>query len=284
MEGRTKRLKLQKLQELDSPFHGPFSFLMSNLSLLEELEKRLTKSVLEMQERQMSEWKRQADQLNAKDVAAFRRMSAILGIALARAKKGRLETRKAQVRFGSPKGPKLLIKLVKAVVYPPRFNDFIRNMSLVYLISAFENFLEQMMEIAFREEPKALVPFQTTITAEELVKCKDLEAAKTELAQKAIAVMMYGDIEEINKRLKQRLGIAMSDVDAWKNFEERFYRRNLIIHKSGEVDEVYRKKVGFRGKTKVLRVSDRYLLQSLDLFRNMALDLFDAFHSKFAGV
>ena len=229
-----------------------------------------------MEEASQSAW-------NEKDADSIHRIIKLIGDFLSESKKGKRTTKKGQVK-SSARAAKVFINLAKAIVYPDRFNDFIRNMSLVYLVSAFDNFLEQIMEIAFRKQPKALVPFQTTVTAEELVKCKDLDGAKTQLARKAIATMMYGDIEEINKRLKQRLKIALSSFDGWERFKERFYRRNLIIHKSGKIDEVYRRKVGFRGKTKVLRVSHSYLLQSLDLFGNMAVDLYDAFHSKFIGL
>jgi hypothetical protein len=283
MKTRTRSPRLQKLMQLESPFQRPFSSLNAELSMLEELEKRVPQSIVQMQEKQISEWKKQANHLSQKDADSIDRVVKTIGDLLSELRKAKHTTKKRRVSV-SRRAAKLFVNLAKAVAYPSRFNDFIRNMSLVYLISAFDNFLEEMMEVAFREQPKALVPFETTVTAEDLVKCRDLDVAKAHLARKAIAAMMYGDIEEINKRLKQRFKIALSSFDGWERFKERFYRRNLIIHRSGEIDDVYRRKVGFKGKTKALRVSHTYLLQSLDLFRNIAVDLFDAFHSKFIGV
>ena len=50
---------------------------------------------------------------------------------------------------------------------------------------------------------------------------------------------------------------------------ERFYRRNIIIHNNGIVNEKYREKTGYKGKDEILDVSEEYLNKSLKLFQDM---------------
>lgn len=280
---RAKSYGLERFQGLRSPFEEPIVVLYSELSTLRDLNKRLTKSVIEMQDQDLTDWLKKAARLKGRDRAELEKIQD--GVLDFWASDFRSKTKVNRRTFGtsSTKAANLFMKLVTTVVHPHQFNDLIRNMSLVYLISVFENFMERVLEIAFWKQPLALIPTQKTVSAVELIESKDLQSAKGKLIVKAIDSIMHGDIEEMDHQFLQKWKIRLSGFKHWKEFRERFYRRNLIVHTAGRVDSAYKSKTGYKGKAKVLTVSERYLLKSIVIFEDMGLSLVEAFHHKFIG-
>jgi nucleoid DNA-binding protein len=277
---RAKFYRLERFEKLRSPFEEPLVGLYSELTTLRELNKRLPKSVIEMQDKDLYKWFREAKDLKGQDRADITRIgNALVQFFLAKPK----ARKRPRVGFGSTKTGKLFMQLISTIVHPPKFNDFIRNMSLVYQVSIFESFIERVLEIAFWQRPQALIPTQKTVSAEELLESKNIESAKGKLIVKAIESMMQGDIDEIDNQLFRKWKIRLSNFGGWKEFSERFYRRNLIVHTSGRVDLKYRSKTRYKGKAKILTVSERYLLDSIGLFQDMGLSFVEAFHSKLQG-
>lgn len=119
------------------------------------------------------------------------------------------------------------------------------------------------------------------MTFEELTKFKDINEAKREITEREITSVIGKDIKDINKYFEQKFNIDLSRFTSWKKFKERFYRRNIIIHRSGRADKIYRLKTGYKGKDEQMGVSQNYLKDSITLFENMGLKIAEHFDNKF---
>lgn len=147
--------------------------------------------------------------------------------------------------------------------------DVIRNMSLVYLVSLFEGYLQKVLQAFFDNKPEALKTCQKNITYEELLENKTISEAKQKIIEKETEIVNE-DIEIIKEYFKKKFNIEFSVLVDWKEFTERFYRRNILIHNSGFPNKTYRSKTGYSGSNVQQIVSKPYLDYSFDLFNKMS--------------
>ena len=184
-------------------------------------------------------------------------------------------------------------------------SELVRNMSLVYLIAVFENFLQRVLLISFRKKPETLRTCQKNLNYEELLKYSNIDEVREGIIEKEIT-MVNEDIEDIRKYIKKKfgieisqfveesekiqqytkmkLGIEISKAFSWNEFKERFYRRNLLIHNSGMPNKLYRQKTGYKGENVRLNVSMEYLIESISLFSQISMNTGLAFEEKMKKV
>ena len=155
-------------------------------------------------------------------------------------------------------------------------------MSLIYLATELESFLKNVLILSFRYKPEILATCQKSISYEELVKYSTIDAARKDVMEKEVAALLYRDIEDISKYFEQKFNIDLSELTEWKKFKELLYRRNIIVHNSGVVNQIYRSKTGYKGKKTVLDVSYRYLNNSVTLCDKFAMNLTQHVAQKFS--
>ena len=130
--------------------------------------------------------------------------------------------------------------------------DLVRVMSLVFLVTIFEEFLKKNLTISFRKRPEALRSCQKNLSYEELLKFNDILEAREGIIEKENAIVNE-DIETISEYIQKKFGIDIAIISHedgqkihkhaltllkidkpynWSDFKERFYRRNLIVHNS----------------------------------------------------
>jgi hypothetical protein len=175
-----------------------------------------------------------------------------------------------------------ITELVVALPMKAKLDDFLREMSLVYLITIFESYLESILRITFERYPECLSSSKT-ITAEEVVERIRVETSILDyFVEKEIDDVMRSDIEQINNFFAKKFKIDMSKLSPnWKESKERFYRRNIILHNLGIINDEYKQKTGFTGEAIRLDVSKDYLQKSLDMFKTMGVSMGDEFKKKF---
>jgi hypothetical protein len=181
----------------------------------------------------------------------------------------------------SDKALSLLDEAEKALIWPTEYSNFIRDMSLVYLVAEFESCLEQVLKITFEWRPEILASSGKSIPIRDLVKLKDIKDVKKQAARKESVSLSSLSIDEIDTYIKKKFGIELSKFSNWRQFKERFYRRNLIIHNSGDVDETYRSKTGYGGRDIKLKVTEKYLSKSIDMFETAFIKIAQSFQDKF---
>jgi hypothetical protein len=175
-----------------------------------------------------------------------------------------------------------LASLITDIPIKAKLDDFLREMSLVYLITIFESYLEDILRITFERRPQCLSSSKT-VTAEEIVEKTILKESILDiLIRKEIDNILRSDIEQISQYFFKKFKIDLSKLSAdWNEFKERFYRRNIILHNLGVINKEYRQKTGFKGEEKRLDVSEDYLKKSLLFFLRMSSDMTDEFKDKF---
>jgi hypothetical protein len=181
-------------------------------------------------------------------------------------------------------------------------SNLIREMSLVYLVAVFENFLQKTLAFSFRKKHDALKTCQKNLSYEEILKFDDIDAIKEAVIEKEIMIVNE-DIEVVREYIKKKFGIDISKINDeytkeiedytkrslklgsfepvnWNNFKERFYRRNIIIHNLGMPNKLYKQKTGYQGKNEALEVSMEYLLESINIFCQIGMNIGLAFEDK----
>lgn len=120
------------------------------------------------------------------------------------------------------------------------------------------------------------------MTYEELVKFSSISDVKDEMIENEVSSLLYKDLDNWDRYFEQKFKIELSKIVDWTKFKERFYRRNIIVHNSGVINKIYRTKTGYSGKNKFVKVSLKYLIQSIDLFDDFASKLAEQFAKKFS--
>jgi len=275
-KGVTKIALSLKKHELKGSYFEAYNNLRNDLHILRELNSQLPKSIEKMVSKKKKQIRKRMQNLDEKSKEELDEFIESLGKYVKVAKK----TKKGLTLKGKP--AELVSEFVfDAFLFPNRFNMFIRDMSLVYLVAEFESFLSQILQISFQIKPEILMTCQKSITLEELLKFKDINDLRQQIIEKEILSIINQDIEEINRYFTEKFHIEISQFVDWKGFTERFYRRNILIHNSGLPNRIYRLKTGYKGKDERLTVPENYLAESIKLFEEMAMKIYESFHDKF---
>jgi hypothetical protein len=258
------------------PYSDAYSLLKEQLRSLFELNKELPASIEKIAESSLEKWAAKVGQLapNAQQVV-----------------EGLLDWMKKNVTTDSfqidqfkdllknldPKTVEVMRDFLALSIRLGDFNSFIRDMGLVYGVIQVENFLKRILSASFENWPGSVG--DKTIRFEQLVNCSDIDQAKNLVVEEKVNSIMYEDIENIG-RFMELWGVYASKVDKWKDFTERFYRRNILVHNDGMPSQIYRTKTGYTGPNNRLDVSREYLKESVDLFLNVSKSISDQFISK----
>jgi hypothetical protein len=173
-------------------------------------------------------------------------------------------------------------RLLNETIIRRRGIDVIRDMDIVYIVSLFEGYLQKVLQVTFAKKPEALKSCQKNISYQELLDFKNIKIAKKRIVEKEIEIVNE-DIEVVNEYFQKKFNIDMSKFVDWKEFKERFYRRNIIIHNSGVPNKVYRSKTGYSGGNEKMTVSKTYLDASIDMFETMSQKVGLALEEKIIG-
>jgi hypothetical protein len=147
-------------------------------------------------------------------------------------------------------------------------SHIILDMSLVYLVSEFESFLQQMISLTLSKMPGPIL--DKTLTLKQLTEWKNIRQAKRWIIEKEVHEIKLTNPDEADDYFSRKFNVRLSDLPRWVELKERFYRRNAIIHQRGQPDQKYREKTGRERFKPSLEVSSNYLATSITLFRVIA--------------
>lgn len=170
------------------------------------------------------------------------------------------------------KGDRVAANFVMGVMWPQihatKSTAFIRQMSLVYLVAQFENYLQKILSVSYVKYP-AIVE-KKTISFGELASIGSVGDAQQIIREKEASDRINEGIDKVAEYLLGLWNVQLKDYEKWSLFRERFYRRNVIIHDAGRPSHVYREKTGYTGTEATLGVDEQYLAASLQLFDEVA--------------
>jgi hypothetical protein len=252
---------------------GEYYHFKNDLAILKRLNTQLPEAVKNIVTTERKVLQKKAEGFGDKDIRELDRLRRHFDQAL----KGRPTK---PVRLNRKVG-RMFFGLLSGMMFENRGVMLIRDMSLVYLVAAYEGFLQAILSVLFAHRPEILMSTRKVLTTEELIECDDISAVRERVSEKEIELVIRQDIEERKAYFRDRLGIDLQGFVDWKGFSERFYRRNIIVHNSAITNEVYRRKTGYRGRDRRMTVSQTYLSQSIQLFQTMAEKTSKSFRSKF---
>ena len=158
-----------------------------------------------------------------------------------------------------------------------------KEMILIYLITIFEEFLDNLLSSLFRKRPEILKSSQRSITYQEAFQYADLyELLK--LGSKGEARLVTDlDVDKLGKYLSTKFKLNLNQRRDWDQFKEFFYRRHIIVHNYGYPDSIYIAKI----KRKVhddewLEIENTYLAKAFDIFQNYSNYISGFFDKKYS--
>jgi hypothetical protein len=160
---------------------------------------------------------------------------------------------------------------------------FIREMTFVYLIAKFEDFISKQFRIVFTRIPKILKTKEKSVAYNRLFDASNPDDLKDDIIEQEIRKIMMKDIDEIRKDLKHFLNIDLKlDTDNWNALRECFQRRNILLHNNGKINLVYRQKTGYDGTQEYLSVDKEYLTNVIKLFEECCKRITDRLLQNFS--
>lgn len=175
----------------------------------------------------------------------------------------------------------IIKKTFQTGMYANRIKMFVREMSLVYLVLEFEQFLNRSLQNIYDKYPMIMKSSQKEITYENLFAYNNIDELKSRIGEKEADSLVREDIVEIASYFKDKMNLSLETRSDWKKFKECFYRRNIAVHNNCYPNEKYRIKTGYKGKQVRLDVSDKYLYRSLNLFEIYSEIIKNHFISKY---
>jgi hypothetical protein len=194
------------------------------------------------------------------------------------------KTNDTSITTAREKSDTLHAKLIHALSVSYQLPKFIREMSFIYLVAKFEDFISKEFQIVFTRKPEELKSKRKDkkITYEEIFSASKLEELWDKIIEQEITTTMWG-LEGINNGLKYFLCIDLSDNnDNWKAIKECFQRRNILVHNNGKVNTTYRQKTGKNPIEEYLSVDEHYLSKSIILFETYCNEITDRLLQGFA--
>jgi hypothetical protein len=174
--------------------------------------------------------------LTAEEIAQLRQVGEALFQAASKTSK------KSQKPF-SIKISKRVSEIVVGVAKPIKQRGFLAEMVLSYLVSHLESFIKDYLLEVLLSNPNMLKT-NATLTYSEALSHTSIKQLRRSLAKKEVDALGYGSIDDISTYFQKRLNIDLGRYGAWDALREAIYRRNIVVHNQGRVNDVYKRKVG----------------------------------------
>ena len=175
----------------------------------------------------------------------------------------------------------LIMEVTNSLVLPKTTLKFIHEMSVVYLVAIFEDFLEKILYSIFEKHPKN-IGSDKKITYKEVTELTNLsnwnELKKTIIYNEIDRLIQKGGIQEWSKKLTD-LKFDLTTDKSWDEFVEYFARRNIIVHNGGNVNEYYSNITNVEQGDEV-KMNVGYVYTAVNLFEKFGIKLMNLHTSK----
>lgn len=266
---KANRRKRTKKETISSALHH----FQVDVYILKELNKTIPKALKEIEESERSKVNKMKQTLSGNDKKEFSRFMKWNENPI---------TKRRQFATTSTKLRDIIQKITETFINGSRYESFIKEMSLVYLITSFEEFLDNLLNSIYSIKPVSLKGGSEQMSYDEIIDAKNHEELIDKMIRKKIKGLMEQGFDDINKDLKRYFHLDLSKNYDYDKFKERFYRRNILIHNNLYPDEQYRDLTGYKGKFVRLGITDIYLQRSYSLFSRYATQITDHMLLKFS--
>lgn len=156
----------------------------------------------------------------------------------------------------------LMIAVGKNKMFLPRSQSFVREMSLVYLISIFNGYIIKILYEVFRANKELLKLNSGKKNFHKIIDSKNEDFFEEELYEFISKDLVGYGMENLSKEFKKFFGFEFKGNN-WEKFSEYFERRNVIVHHEGIPSKRYKKKFPKYAKLEKLEISKEYLIQAI---------------------
>lgn len=251
-----------------------YHYFEDNLELLKDLNEIYPKSLDKYLQYMLQRRKKRMHQLNKSENHELTKFIKFIR-SIPKAKN------KRSFVFKNKRVSEIITEQHDVLMSPFRFNLVLKEMSLIYLISEFEQFLYFNLKHIFSSRSEMMKSGKKQITYEELFNFKDFNDIKENLIERETNSIINQDIDEINNYLNKRFRLDLSKNKDWKKFKECFYRRNICVHNKCCPNELYRLKTGYNGQDVKIIFNKDYLVHSIKLFEEYGKIIRDFLSNKF---
>lgn len=163
--------------------------------------------------------------------------------------------------------------------------NLLSKMVFIYSISIFEFFIKDLLTTTFNKKIDILKKdTEIKISKKELLELENTEGIKNYLINVELENAGYKSIKDLNNYLMKGFNIDLSEMATdWKKLQEFYYRRNLIVHNQGIINEIYckatstdKKKIG-----KTISLDEQYIEECITEFSTLVKKLTEEFSKKF---
>lgn len=181
-----------------------------------------------------------------------------------------------------PETAEIVSQLCFLSILEKRIPMFIREMSLLYLVISFEEFLRIIIRNIFVHRPESLKSIRKTMPFKDI-----LERSKRDnviqMADIEVDDIMRLNIDQIARRLDDIFSFKLNKEPEWNKFKEVFYRRNCYVHNFGYPNESYVLTFKPRTQNGKLPIDKPYLDEAYRVFRLFVTTIEERFHRQFSG-
>lgn len=131
------------------------------------------------------------------------------------------------------------------------------EMSLSYLISFEEAFLKDYLRHVLKSR-RTLLKSGKQLSYETICQHKSMSSLIDVLAQREVDAFGFGSIDDFTKYFQDKFHVEFSSFPRWDELREATYRRHLIVHNRGIVNERYSRATGYKGKHRHLDTDMAY--------------------------
>lgn len=151
-------------------------------------------------------------------------------------------------------------------------------------VEVFDYFISRMLKKVFIGFPGILSSSDSSISMSEILQCESINDILLRVAEKKVQSLGYKGLMDIMKYLNSQLKLDF-DIKLPELLEacEIFQTRNIIVHNSGIINEIYIKnvigtnlKVGYK-----YPLTEEYVRRSGEVFRSLGTALDKQFRLKF---
>ena len=177
-------------------------------------------------------------------------------------------------------GDKALLALSKNKKFLSNSQNFIREMSLIYLVTLFYGYLTTILYEIFRHNPDLIKLIPKAHPLRRINSIDKEEQFKLELYEFVDKEFSVYGIKKTSENLKKYFDFDFEGKN-FEKLEECLERRNMLVHHEGKPNKRYRKKFPeFSNLTKLV-VSQKYLLERIKIIEGYQVRINNFFWSKY---
>jgi hypothetical protein len=196
--------------------------------------------------------KKHKDALTKEDLAAMRAVGQLLAEVPPKPNKG-------WKRHGTVETTARANEIILAAVRRLKNREFFSEMALAYILTFQESFVKDYLQEVFTSRSE-LLRSKKSLSYEDVLEFRSIISLRRRLAKNETDNIGYGSIDDLDIYSRNKFNISIDKELFWPQLKEASYRRNLIIHNRGIVNDVYRRKIGLhQAESSKLQTDSQYV-------------------------